>query len=52
MHMHYTGFDWLITAELEEHFPEDGVPDDLNFQDIVEDTNSEGLTRHAFHDWR
>ena len=51
MHMYYTGFDWLTEQEIEEHFPEDAVPEELNFQDAVDDASHDGLTRNVFHEW-
>ena len=32
MHKYYTNCDWLEDHVIEECFPEDGVPEDLNFE--------------------
>ncbi len=51
MHMYYTGFDWMKDAEIDEMFDgEDGVPDDLNFQDIDEHPDAASVSSH-FSEW-
>jgi hypothetical protein len=50
-HMYYSSFDWLSPEQLEQLLPEDGVPEDLNFQDIDEALPTGGLTRALFVDW-
>ena len=49
--MYYSSFDWLSPEQLEQLLPEDGVPEDLNFQDIDEALPTGGLTRALFVDW-
>ena len=49
--MYYSSFDWLSPEQLEQLLPEDGVPEDLNFQDIDEALPTGGLTRVLFVDW-
>ena len=48
--MYYSSFDWLSPEQLEQLLPEDGVPEDLNFQDIDEALPTGGLTRVLFVD--
>ena len=51
MHMYYVRGGWLSEPDIEEPFPEDTVPEELNFQDTVDDTTQDGLTRNTFHAW-
>ena len=51
MHMYFEGFDWLSDDVLEEALPEDGVPDELNFNDLPEDIDHTSLTEQDFVDW-
>ena len=44
LHQYYVGFDCMSDAEIDELYPEDDVPADLNMQEIVVDTSRKELT--------
>ena len=50
-HMYYSTCERVSDDRLAEFLPDDGVPEDVNIQDIDEDLPQKSLSKHAFIDW-
>ena len=51
MHQYYAGFDVLTAHQIEDVFPEDGVPDGLHFEDVDEADAPDAFTETQFVQW-
>ena len=51
LHLYYDAFDMRDTHEMQELFPEDAVPTQLNFQNLREEDTLHELRFHTFQDW-
>ena len=51
MHQYYTGFDTRTTAQIEEVFPEDDVPEGLHFEDVEDFEHPDAFTENQFIEW-
>ena len=51
LHQYYVGFDFMSDEELTECFPEDGIPDDLNIQEVDTEEWATEFTAETFQDW-
>ena len=51
MHAYFGSFSWLTEDEIDASFPQDGVPQDLRYQDVEEADGEDTVNSDDFVSW-